>query len=79
MNELDRNHSGCNMTCETKWIQRIQICNAKWQTCKKYYLFLCEIFRWQGDDYKDCCFLAYDVVQSRRNFPTFREYSPSSS
>ena len=62
MNELDRTHSGCNMTYDTKWIKLIQICNANRQACKKYYKFLCKIFGWHGGDYTDCCFLACDVV-----------------
>ena len=70
MNELHRTHSGCNMTCETKWVQRIQIYNANRQACKKYYLFLYKIFGCHGGDYNDGCFLACDVVQCRRNFQT---------
>ena len=62
MNELHRTRSGCNMTCETKCIQRIQIYNANRQASKKYDLFVCNIFGWHGGYYMDCCFLASDVV-----------------
>jgi L-cysteine desulfidase len=33
-NELVGTRTGINVTCETKWIQRIQIYNANRQACK---------------------------------------------